>query len=100
MAVLRGVLWIVFGVGGLWIGMWALLILNSYVSLALVIVVLFVTVALIEERRQERARKRSEDVVENIETYLRWERVQLLTERLREMRARSRIDELRRRLRP
>lgn len=100
MAVLRGTLWLVVWLVGFWLVLWSLLILNSYVPIALLFIVAVVVLGLIESRRQERATKRSEDVVENIETYLRWERVQLLRERLREMRARERIEELRRRLRP
>lgn len=96
---LRIVLWLVAGAFGFWAGLWALLILNSYVPVVLLFVVAVVALGLIESRRQDRATKRSEDVVENIETFLRWERVQLLMERLREMRARERLEELRRRSR-
>lgn len=59
MAVLRGVLWLLFGAAGMWLGMWALLILNSYVPVVLLFVVAVVALGLIEERRQQRSRRES-----------------------------------------
>lgn len=97
--IVRQVVWwlrILFGLAAgaaaIWLAVWGLVLLANRVPLAVVLIAVIAVVWFLETRRQRRA----DDPIRNVEAFLRWERVQILMERLREGRARRRLEELRR----
>lgn len=89
---LRILAWLTIGAAIFWLAMWGLVLLANRVPLSVVLIAVIAVVCFLETRRQRRA----DDPIRNVEAFMRWERFQLRMERLREGRARRRLEELRR----